>query len=313
MIKRQDRVAVTSRSFSKNPILRAELLERYENVTFNDEGLSLSGEALVDFLGGHSKAITALEKLDKSVIARLSDLRVLSKYGVGIDMIDVPALKKRGIGFGWTKGVNRRSVSELTLSFLISLLHHVPVAQRDVQDGFWRQHIGATLTGKTVGIIGCGNVGKDLIRLLQPFGCRILIHDLIQMSDFAGAFDCTETDLQTLLATADAVTLHLPLDETTRGLIGDREIAQMKPGAVIINTARGGIIDESSLLAALNRDHLVGVALDVFAIEPPETDTTMALINHPKALITPHIGGSAAEAILAMGRAAIQGLDHYEK
>lgn len=307
-----DKVVVTSRSFSRNPVLRTELLRRYENVTFNDEGLSLSGEELVKFLSGHTKAITALEKIDAELVDRLKGLKVLSKYGVGIDMIDVDALKNRGIGFGWTKGVNRRSVSELTLSFLISLLRRVPESQVSVKGGEWRQHVGSTMTGKTIGIVGCGNVGKDLVRLLQPFGCRILINDLIPMPDFAGAFDCVELPLEELLSQADAVTVHVPLDDSTHGLIGAEQFEKMRENAVIINTARGGIIDEPALLKSLNQGKLSAAALDVFAIEPPSSDAALALINHPLVLVTPHIGGSAAEAILAMGRAAIDGLDDYE-
>lgn len=307
----KDRVAVASRSFSTNPILRAELLERYEKVTFNDEGRRLVGQDLVAFLSEHEKAITALEVIDQAVISELRDLKVLSKYGVGIDMVDTAALKAAGIGFGWTKGVNRRSVSELVLSAAISLLHLVPAATAEVQAGLWRQLNGNQLTEKTVGIVGCGHVGRDLIGLLKPFGCRVLINDVIDMSDVVAETGCEQVDLETLMRLADVVTVHTPLDETTRGLIGSAEIALMRSHAVIINMARGGIVDEAALLAGLNAGQLAAAALDVLELEPPKTKTAAALIHHPKVVVTPHIGGSAKEAVLAMGRAAIAGLDDY--
>ena len=167
------RVAVTSRSFSKNPVLREELLQRYSNVTFNDAGASLSGEALHAFLAGHEKAIVALERIDAVLLAELPDLKVVSKYGVGLDNIDTHALRSHGKRLGWRGGVNRRSVSELALGLMIALLHCVPQATTEIRSGLWRQINGRQLTGKTIGIIGCGHVGKDLVLLLQPFSCRI--------------------------------------------------------------------------------------------------------------------------------------------
>ena len=154
-------IAVTSRSFSSNHILREELLLNYQNVTFNDLGLKLEGDTLVEFLRGHNKAITALEKIDDTVLSQLPNLKVISKYGVGTDMIDMKALQKHGVKLGWTGGVNRRSVSELVISFTIALLRHVPASHREVLSGTWRQHVGGYLSGRTVGIIGCQ--GSDLI------------------------------------------------------------------------------------------------------------------------------------------------------
>jgi phosphoglycerate dehydrogenase-like enzyme len=309
--KNQARVAVASRSFSSNPILREELLLRYENVTFNDEGLRLSGVSLIEFLKGHEKAITALEVVDKTIVASLPELKVLSKYGVGIDMIDVDALKAAGIGFGWTKGVNRRSVAELVIAAAISLLHRVPAAVAEVRAGTWRQLNGSQLSEKTVGIVGCGHVGRDVIELLKPFGCRVVFNDILDMTEFARAHGCAQVDLATLLQTSDVVTLHTPLDESTRSLIGSGQLRLMQPHAILINMARGGIVDEIALLNALNAEQLAGAALDVLETEPPDPTMSNPLFHHPQVVVTPHIGGSAKEAVLAMGRAAIAGLDDY--
>ncbi|MBC8270409.1 MAG: phosphoglycerate dehydrogenase, partial [Rhodospirillaceae bacterium] len=198
--------------------------------------------------------------------------------------------------------------SELVISYAISLLRHVPAAQREVLDGAWRQQVGQQLSGKTVGIIGCGHVGKDLVKLLQPFGCDVLAHDIKDYVDFYHEFCVRPIDLETLLKESDVVTIHTPLDNSTRNILSAERLAMMKSSAVLINLARGGLVDEAALKAKLSERSLAAAGFDVFAIEPPE-DT--GLLNLPNFLVTPHIGGSSEEAILAMGRAAISGLDAF--
>ena len=301
-----DNIAVCSRSFSKNPILRKEILQRFKNVTFNDSGRSLKGNSLIKFLKGHNKAITALEVIDEAILSELPDLKLISKYGVGLDMIDLEAMKRHGKDLSWSGGVNRRSVSELVISFAISMLRHIPEAQKEVLSNSWRQHIGRNLSGKTVGIIGCGYIGKDLVKMLQPFNCRILVNDILDFPDFYKIYDVEAVNLSELLSLADVVTLHVPLDNTTRNILSADRLNMMKPNAILINAARGGLIDEKELKAMLIDKRLYAAALDVFAIEPP---TDFDLLELPNFLVTPHIGGSSIEAILAMGRAAINGLD----
>ncbi|MDK9701580.1 MAG: phosphoglycerate dehydrogenase [Sulfuritalea sp.] len=308
-MNRADRVAVTSRSFSRNPVLRKELMERYAQVTFNDAGLQLDGRQLIDFLRGHDKAITALERIDEIVLAQLPELKVIAKYGVGIDMIDLDAMRRHGKQLGWTGGVNRRSVSELVIAFSIALLRHVPMANLEVRTGTWRQHVGNQLSGKTIGVIGCGHIGKDLVRLLQAFECPILAHDIRNYADFYRECGVEAVTLEELLRRSDVVTLHVPLDGSTRNLLTAERLALMRPTAILINAARGGMVDEAALKSALEDKRLAAAAFDVFAQEPPQDQ---GLLTLPNFLATPHIGGSAVEAILAMGRAAIDGLDAHE-
>lgn len=302
----ESKVAVCSRSFSSNPILRAELLARYRDVTFNDAGLQLKGDSLVEFLKGHDKAITALEAVGEDVLARLPELKVISKYGVGLDMIDMTAMRTHGKRLGWTGGVNCRSVSELVISFAIAMLRNVPAAHREVLSGTWRQHVGGQLSGRTVGVIGCGHVGKDLVPLLQAFGCMILVNDIRDYADFYKAHGIKPVALEDLLAQSDVVSLHVPMDQSTRGMLDERRLRLMKPTAILINAARGCIVDEVALKHMLQEKRLAAAAFDVFAVEPPQDMELLSLTNF---LVTPHIGGSAYEAILAMGRAAIAGLD----
>jgi phosphoglycerate dehydrogenase-like enzyme len=194
----------------------------------------------------------------------------------------------------------------LTLAFAVALLHRVPETSVALRDGDFQRLVGRQLTGRVVGIIGCGFVGKDLVSLLAPFGCRVLAHDIRDYPEFFAAHGVEPVSLDRLLAESDIVTLHVPLDASTRGMIGATELARMPKGACLINAARGGLVDEAALVGALSSGHLGGAACDVFTMEP---DANPALLALPTFLGTPHIGGSTAEAQLAMGRAAIAGLE----
>jgi len=301
----QFRIAVASRSFSRHDILCKELLAHFPNVTFNTEGLSLAGEKLFDFLNGCDGAIVALERIDAPLVTRLRNLKCVSKYGVGLDNIDVPSVEKMGIKLGWSGGVNARSVSELTLAFALGMLRNIFHSIDLMNKGQWLTRGGNQLSGKTVGIIGYGHVGRDVARLLQPFGCPLLINDVL---DFTNEFDGKTqraVDKKTIYSSADIISVHVPLDDSTKNMISHDEFSQMKPTAILINTSRGKIVDEGALAVALASKKIAGAAMDVFADEPY---TSSDLLAHENFYGTPHIGGSSEEAILAMGRAAIKNL-----
>ncbi len=304
-MNKQPSIAVTSRSFSKDTYLRTQLLAKYDNVTFNESGSSLRGKELVDFLDGHDMAIVALEPVDDTLLEKLPQLKVISKYGVGYDKIDLNALYRRDILFGWTGGVNRRSVSELALAFTISMLRHLPYAHSEILVDQWRQHVGNQLTGKTFGIAGLGHVGKDLVTLLQPFQCTILAHDQVEDRAFIKKHGITMVDRDTLFCDSDIVSLHLPFDDSTKDFVSASELQLMKNTAILINTARGGLVSETALYAALKSGDIASAALDVFSTEPPENNKLLGLNNF---WCSPHLGGSAIEAIHAMGLAAIDNL-----
>jgi len=302
-------LVIASRSFSKHPVLRKEVLKRYPDAKFNDEGLSLNGESLIEFLDGYEMAITALEKIDDSILKLLPNLKVIGKYGVGLDMIDLHAMKRHSVNLGWTGGVNKRSVSELVISYSIALLHRTIFANAEVRKGKWYQVKGRQLSDCTVGIIGCGHIGKDLVELLQPFNCKILANDVLDFKDFYKKYEVTSVGLEELIRKSDIVTLHLPLDKSTQNILDSDKLSLLKNDAVLINLARGGLIDEVALKELLNNNKIAGAALDVFGVEPP-VDPSFATMDN--VLITPHIGGSTEEAILAMGMAAIEGLENSE-
>ena len=221
-------------------------------------------------------------------------------------MIDLPAMKKHQVRLGWKGGVNKRAVSELVICYAISVLRHVPIASTEVSEGIWQQHKGNLLTDKTFGIIGFGNIGRDVAELLEPFKCKVLVYDIVEphLSSASKRIECVS--LEHLLKNSDLVSLHLPLNEDTAMIIDKSRLEMMQKHSILINLSRGGLVDEVALKEALISKQIAGAAFDVFAEEPPQDTELLNCIN---LLATPHIGGLAKESIMAMGYAAIDGLD----
>ena len=265
----------------------------------------MSGDRLARFLRGAEKAITGLDVLDDSIFRAVPELRLISKYGVGLDMIDLDAASRHGVAVRWTPGVNRQAVAELTICFMIALCRSVVPLARELAAGGWRHPGGRQVSSSTVGIVGCGHVGQQVARICRALGATVIAHDIRADDDFYRETGVTAVTLDALLRQADIVTIHVPLDASTRGLIGTDAIARMQPGSFLINTARGGIVDEQALKDALAAGRIGGAALDVFAVEPP---VDPELLRLPNFFGTPHIGGGTSEAVLAMGRAAIAAL-----
>lgn len=302
------KIAVCSRSFSKNRFLRAKLLERFENVKFNDQNLSLQGDSLIGFLKDVDRAIVALEVIDRKILSRLPQLKVIGKYGVGLDKLDFVALKDFGIQLGWTPGVNALAVAELALNQALTIVRKTVTSNQVAKNHKWNQVVGRELSSLTLGILGCGHVGTRLLNLLSGFNCEILICDKIDKSELCDQFGAEQVSFDELISRVDLISLHIPKNSETVNIINADVIDKMKDKSYIVNTARGGLIDEIALLRALNSEKLAGAALDVLANEPPDT---FDLINHPNCMITSHIGGSSDEAIVNMGLAAIDGLSNY--
>ncbi len=293
-------VAVTSRSFSKNILLKDRLQAHFKTVKFNEQGVKLVGESLKKFLYDAELAIIGLEVIDANLLDSLPNLKVICKMGTGVDKVDLGELKKRKIAFSHTPGANKRSVSELVLGHIFTVLRQLSAVSQLVKEGSWVQPLGKLLSAKTVGIIGFGAVGQDLSVLLAAFGCRCLIYDVLVCNNLP--FYATQVDLDVLLAEADIISLHIPLTSDNYHFIGEREFSKMKATAVLINTARGGLVDEEVLYKMLKTERLYAAALDVFEEEPHVSSKLLELHNF---FATSHIGGSTEEAIEAMGMRAI--------
>ena len=296
------KIVATSTSFSQHPVLQAEIRALFPEARLNEQGRKLRGDELLAHIEGAEGLVVGLEPITEALLAANPQLQIVSKYGVGLNNVDLAACERRGVAIGWTGGVNKRSVSEMALGYMLMLNRNLYQTSNLLKAGTWLKRGGRLLTGKTVGIIGLGHTGKDLVRLLQPFGCRILVNDIIEQSDYYAANGLEEVDKPTLFREADIVSIHTPYDDSTAHLVDLEVLKSMQPHAFLLNTARGGIIDEYALKTALRKGYIAGAAVDAYLEEPP---TDVELLRLPNLICTPHIGGNAEEAVLAMGRSAI--------
>jgi phosphoglycerate dehydrogenase-like enzyme len=302
------RVAITPPPICNSFILRDELSKLFSQSIFNDTGRYLTEDELIRFAGEADALLVGRDRITDKVLSALPQLKIIAKYGVGLDNIDQEAMQRHKVQLGWTAGVNRRSVAELTLGFMLGLCHNVFKSGGALKQGQWMKEGGQLLQGKTVGIIGCGNIGKEVVRLLKPFECQVWIRDILDMSEFCKESDAIEKSLEEVLAGADIISMHVPLTEKTRHMMNATTLGNMQPTAFLINTSRGDVVDQAALKEALIKKTIAGAALDVFSQEPPE-DT--GLLACPQLMVTPHIGGNAIEAVHAMAHAAFQHLEDY--
>lgn len=304
------KITVPNITFSTNKILSDRLSGEFPNaiIKYNTLKERFAGEALVNFLRDADIALVGLEDINESLLKHCKNLKLVAKYGVGIDNIDFEACKKYNVQVGFKKGVNKRSVAELTLAFMLGLIRNSYVTSNQLKKGQWNKSGGVELTGKTIGIIGVGNVGKELISLLKPFNCKILVNDIVDQKEYYFANGLIESSKEEIYAQADIISLHVPLTKTTEKMINKNVISLMKPSSFLINTARGQIIDEQDLLVALKNNNLAGAALDVYYEEPPKN---RELVELPNVICTPHIAGNSKEAVIAMGDAAISSIKEF--
>lgn len=302
------KIAVTTVAFSKNEFLRKKLLEGFPNSKFNDEFKRFTKDELKEFLKGVDGAIVGLDTVDEELLSSVKDLRVISKYGVGLNNIDFDATKKHNVEVVHTQGVNKRSVSELALANILSLCRNSYITSNLLKNGEWNKNGGIQLSGKTVGIIGVGHIGKDLVELLKPFGCKILVNDIINQSEYYKENGLVEVSKEELFRASDIVTIHTPAIELTKDMINKKTLSLMKSTAFFINTARGDMVVQDDLKWALQNGVIAGAATDVYDSEPP---TDKEFISLPNLICTPHIGGNAEEAVVAMGESAIDNLKNY--
>lgn len=259
-------------------------------------GYDLDADGLRAAIGPyHGLVVRSGTRVDAAVIAAAPNLRLVARAGAGVDNIDLDAASQRGITVINAAGGNTVSAAELTLGLMLSLARHLADANASLRGGRWDRadFVGAELRGKTAGIIGLGLVGSAVARRLQAMEMRVLAYDPFLPEERARAVGVELSALDDLLAQSDLITLHSSAAPDAPPLLGAREFSLMKPGALLVNTARGRLIDEHALHAALDRGPLGGAALDVFADEPAHDNP---LVRHPRVLATPHLGASTQEA-----------------
>jgi D-3-phosphoglycerate dehydrogenase len=295
------RVVATARGFDGTPEAAALLRDAgcvlittpYSGGRFDYE---LGGDALVALLEGADAYIAGSAHVTRDVFERAPKLKVVSRRGVGFERIDLDAARDHDVLVTIAAGTNQHAVADHVFALMLAIARNVVDANRSVAEGRWQSFIGPELRGKTLGIIGLGRVGKGVARRARGFAMRVLASDPVQDDDVARANDVEYVTLDELLAQADVVSVNASLNDTTRGLLDAAAFARMKDGAILVNTARGGIVDERALAGALNAGKLLGAGVDVFEREPP---TGSPLLGLPNVVLTPHTAAYTHEAMAA--------------
>ncbi len=256
-------------------ITREELLARVENY-----------DALI---------VRSRTKVDSEVLARATRLKIVGRPGTGLDNIDLSTANARGVEVVNSPEALVEAVAEHVIGLMLALSRSVPAADSSMKANKWEKDrfVGTELKGKTLGIAGLGRIGRRVAEIARALGMTLLGYDVIEVSqDTLTSLGCRMVDLDTLFASSDYITLHVPLTTETRRMVDARRISMMRKGAFIINTSRGEVIDEGALLNALNAGGIGGAALDVFETEPPRAEVVAA----PNVIATPHIGGQTKDA-----------------
>ena len=287
------KIAVTPRSLSRqgHPALAALTGAGYE-VIFPTPGRQPAVDDLRQFLPGCVGYLAGVEPIPGEVLAACPQLKVISRNGVGVDNVDLAAAQRLSIAVEKAAGANARGVAELAITLMLAGLRAVPWSDQQIKAGGWARREGIEVRGRTLGVIGCGQIGKFVVEMALGLGMAARAYDLYPDATFRPAGDFQYVALPDLLAGADVISLHAP--PAAQPLIDAAALARMQPGAYLINTARAGLIDEVAVLAALESGRLRGFATDVFPSEPP---ALTPLLQHARVIATPHAGGLTEESI----------------
>ncbi len=295
-----------------DPIAEEGLAFLRENGFSVIDAAQLSARDRQNALGEASAILVrSATRVGRELLDAAPALRVIARAGVGLDKIDLQEASRRGIVVFNTPGGNAVAAAELTFALLLALVRKLVQGHLALAKGEWerQRYVGTELAGKKLGVVGVGRIGTLVAERAKAFGMQILAHDPFLSDERAAAEGFTKLELQDLLRRADILTLHLPLSDETRGLIGTEEIALMQRGALLVNCARGGLVDESALTRALQSGHLAGAALDVYEEEPPSAGHP--LLSMEQVVHTPHLGASTKEAKSKVGIAAARSIVEF--
>ncbi len=299
------RVLVTSRSFLEAAPDSVRRLEKAGVELIRAPGeRPLQEEELVRLVGEVDGIIAGVDRIGRRALqAGVPRLRVIARTGVGVDTVDLEAATELGIVVTNTPGVNAEAVAELVFGLMIALARAILEADHLVREGRWVRRLGVELFGKCLGIVGLGRIGQEVARRGIGFGMQVVAFDPLVDPEVAGALSVALVSFAEVIQRADFLTLHVPLTPNTRHLVGAEELRRMKPTAYLINTARGGVVDEAALARALQEGWIAGAACDVFDEEPPHGSP---LLQAPNVLLTPHLGGHTREAVARSARIAAE-------
>lgn len=303
---RKYRVLITSTSFGKTNPLPFDKLKQYGcEIIENPYKRPLKEKELLSLLENVDGVIAGLDEYTEKVIANTKRLKVISRYGVGLDNVDMDAARANGVIVTTVPGTNAEAVADLTIGLMINIARKISLADRSLKQGKWEKIFGHSVYGKTLGIIGYGRIGKAVRDRATGFQMRVLVHDPVKESEISETKGIEYKEIEDLLKEGDFITLHATLSEESNMMIGYNELSLMKPTAYLINTARGGLIDEKDLCRALEEGLIAGAALDCYLDEPPIENPLLSLQN---IITTPHIGSYSYESVLEMGLCSVDNL-----
>jgi len=301
-----ERILVTPRSLSKggHPALDALTAGGYE-VVFPAPGRQPGEAELLKVVGDCVGYLAGVEPITARVLTAASRLKVISRNGTGIENIDLAAAARQGIRICRAEGANARGVAELTLGLILSLIRSVPFSDGALKEHRWERRRGIELAGRTLGVVGCGCIGKVLCRLALAFGMKVVAFDPCPDLKFAPSEAFRYGSLEEVLSESHVITLHCPPPEDGKPLIDRQRVASMRKGVYLVNTARGALLDQDAVLDALEEGRIAGVAVDAFEPEPP---TDWRLVADRRVIATPHIGGYTEESVHRAAAAAVENL-----
>lgn len=290
------RVTVTSRSFGVHAPEGLRILEEAGcTVVLSGAGGPWSTEAMCAFARDADALVVGADRVTQQVLEAGPRLRVVAKHGVGVDNIDLEAAAARGVVVTYAPGANTDAVAEMTIALLLALWRGLAWADRAMRERRWDLRLGRQWRGRILGIVGLGRIGRAVALLARSLGMQVTAYDIVEDPAFAATQGIRYCSLEELLRSADGVSVHAPLNASTRGLLSARELGWMRPDAVLINVARGGVVDEQALADALTAGRLAGAAVDVFEQEPPWMSPLLQVHN---VLLTPHIAAYTREAMV---------------
>ena len=300
------KVLITPRSFGQSDAHAFRILEQAGlEIVKNDTGKILSEEMLADLIKDCDGIILGVDPLTAKVLDGAPKLRAIAKYGVGVDNIDLDACKKRNIHVSRTVGANANAVADYAFALMLSVSRQIIPIDKKCRAGAWEKSTSLDVYGKTLGLVGLGAIGKGVAARARGFDMRVFAYDPFWDEAYAAEAGIQRASLDEIYQKADFISVHVPLNEETRGLIGARELGLMKPTAILINTARGGVIDEDALIEALQSGQIYGAGLDVFEKEPPSDTRWFALSN---VVLGSHCAASTLGATEQMSRMAAENL-----
>lgn len=301
------KILITPTSLSQNLGITAldPLRERGAELVANPYGRPMSPDELIPALRDVDGVIAGLDTFSAEVFAAAPQLAVVARYGVGYDRIDLQAARSAGVRVTNTPGANGHSVAELAVGLMFAVARQIPQTSTAVAAGEWPRFQGIELAGRRLGVLGLGAIGAATARMAQGIGMEVLGFDPGLSAEQIGQLGVTAAELEEIFAHSDVLSLHIPLNEHTRHIVSAERINAMPQGAIIINTARGGLIDEQAAAQALDAGHLHGIGLDAYETEPP---TDSPLVGHPRVVATPHSGAHSEESVQRTATAAVKNL-----